>query len=461
MRRWAAPRHSYVRRETTQSLDRGAPENLGLRNGVDDGQNCRLMREKSQVAIGQVRHGQVAHSQVVSGQVVPGHVVPGQAVPGQAASSATAGGYRGAGSGEPGRGIAIARRALVAGALSAPALIGRRATAAAPLKVGFVYVSPIGDAGWSYQHELGRRSLDIAMGDRIKTSFVENVSEGADAERVIRKLAQDGNDLIFTTSFGYMNPTEKVARDFPKTKFEHCTGYKRAANIATYSARFYEGRYLTGIIAGRMTKTNTIGYVAAFPIPEVIQGINAVMLGARSVNPKAEIKVVWTSAWFDPGKEHAAADTLASQGADFLMHHTDSTAVVQAGEEKGIWTCGYDSDMSKYGPRTCTTAVTTDWEGYYIERVRMAMAGAWTSEDTWGGISSGMVKLAPLNKSLPASVASEVATKAAELATARTIVFQGPLRDQSGQDKVAPGKLIPDPDILGMKWFVEGVQGKI
>jgi simple sugar transport system substrate-binding protein len=356
----------------------------------------------------------------------------------------------------------ITRRTILGAAGAAAVLpVTPRARAAGPLKVAYVYVSPIGDAGWTYQHELGRRALDAAMGDKVKTSFVENVSEGADAERVIRKLAQDGNELIFTTSFGYMNPTAKVAEAFPKLKFEHCTGYKRSANLATYSARFYEPRYLTGVLAGRMSKTGTIGYVAAFPIPEVIQGINAVLLGARTVNPAMTAKVVFTSSWFDPGKERAAADTLMAQGADILMQHTDSTAVVQAGEEKGVWTCGYDSDMSKYGPKTCMTAVTMVWDQYYIDRAKAAIDGTWKSTDTWGGIGAGMVKLAPLNKGLPAPVTAEVEARSADIASGKLHPFAGPISDQSGAVKVAAGAKLADKDILSMNWFVDGVQGKV
>jgi simple sugar transport system substrate-binding protein len=358
--------------------------------------------------------------------------------------------------------MTLHRRSL----LAAPALLGaatlaRGAKAADPYKVGFVFVSPIGDAGWTYQHELGRRAVDAALGSAVKTSYVENVPEGADAERVIRRLAQDGNQLIFTTSFGYMNPTEKVAKAFPKIKFEHATGYKRGPNLATYSARYYEPRYLTGVIAGRLSKSGIIGYVAAFPIPEVIQGINAVMLGARSVNPNATIKVIFTSSWFDPGKERAAADTLVAQGADYLTQHTDSTAVVQAAEEKGVWCSGYDSDMLKYAPKTHTTAVEMHWDDYYIDRVKQAIAGTWTSGDVWGGMASGMVKLSKFNPALPAPLLAEVAARAEEIKSGKLVVFGGPLKDQAGAVKVPAGKALTDPEILSMNWFVEGVQGKV
>ena len=356
------------------------------------------------------------------------------------------------------------RRALLRASLAAPVaagLAGRGASAVTPLKVAFVYVSPIGDAGWTYQHELGRRAVDKALAGQVTTSYVEKVEEGADAERVIRQLASSGNELIFATSFGYMNPMVKVAGQFPKLRFEHATGYKRLPNLATYSARFYEGRYVAGVIAGRMSKSGIVGYVAAFPIPEVVQGINAFLLGARSVNPKAQVKVVWTSSWFDPGKERAAADTLIAQGADFLTQHTDSTAVVQAGEEKGVMTIGYNSDMAKYGPKTCLTAVTMDWSGYYIGRVKAALASTWKSEDTWGGFKEGMIKMAPYNAIVPAEVKAEADAKIAAISAGTLKPFGGPIHDQAGKKVVAAGASMSDKDILEMKWFADGVQGKL
>ena len=356
------------------------------------------------------------------------------------------------------------RRTLLRTALAAPVaagLAGRGASAVTPLKVAFVYVSPIGDAGWTYQHELGRRAVAKALAGQVTTSYVEKVEEGADAERVIRQLASSGNELIFATSFGYMNPMVKVAGQFPKLRFEHATGYKRLPNLATYSARFYEGRYVAGVIAGRMSKSGIVGYVAAFPIPEVVQGINAFLLGARSVNPKAQVKVVWTSSWFDPGKERAAADTLIAQGADFLTQHTDSTAVVQAGEEKGIMTIGYNSDMAKYGPKTCLTAVTMDWSGYYIGRVKAALASTWKSDDTWGGFKEGMIKMAPSNAIVPAEVKAEADAKIAAISAGTLKPFSGPIHDQAGKQVVAAGASMSDKDILEMKWFADGVQGKL
>ncbi|MCH8177179.1 MAG: BMP family ABC transporter substrate-binding protein, partial [Proteobacteria bacterium] len=265
---------------------------------------------------------------------------------------------------------------------------------AVEITVGFVYVSPIGDAGWTYQHDQGRLQMERDTG--VKTNYVENVAEGADAERVIREMAKRGDKVIFATSFGYMNYMLKVSKQFPKTAFLHATGYKMGKNMGIYNARFYEGRYLTGIIAGEMTKTNVLGYVAAFPIPEVLQGINAFIKGARSVNPKAELRVIWVNSWYDPGKERQAAMTLMSQDADIITQHTDSTAVVQAAEERGKYAFGYHSDMSKYGPKAHLTAATHHWGNYYTQVVKAVQAGNWKPESVWGGYQEGMIKLAPL-----------------------------------------------------------------
>ena len=356
------------------------------------------------------------------------------------------------------------RRTLLTGLAAAPfaGLTPNARAATAPLKVAYVYPSPIGDAGWAYQHDLGRRAMAATYGDRVVSTYVESVSEeGADAERVIRKFATDGNGLIFTVSFGFMNPTIKVAAQFPNTKFEHCSGYKRAKNVATYSARFYEARYLAGVLAGGMSKTGVIGYVAAFPIPEVVMGINAMLLGMRSVNPNATIKVVFISSWFDPGKERAAADTLISQGADLVTHHTDSTAVTQAGEEKGVYTISYNSDMSKYGPKTCLTGVTHSWGNYYIGRVSDVLDGTWKPTDTWGGVGQGMVGLAPLSAAVPTSVRVQVDAATTKLAAGSLKPFTGPIKDQGGAMKVAAGTSLSDPEIEGMNWFADGVQGKL
>ena len=345
-------------------------------------------------------------------------------------------------------------------AVSSAAALGAPALAASPYKVAYVYVAPIGDAGYTFQHDQGRKAVDAKFGAKVKTSYVENVPEGADAERVIRKLAQS-NKMVFTTSFGFMEPTVKVAHQFPHVIFEHATGYKQAKNLATYSARFYEGRYLAGVIAGRMTKSNVIGFVGAFPIPEVIQNVNAFALGARSVNPHVQVKLVMISAWFDPGKERGAAETLMSQGADVLTTHTDSPAVQQAGEDRGVWTVGFNSDMQRFGPKTCLTSVISDWSGYYIQEVGAAMAGTWKTHDFWGGIKDGLIVLAPYNPALPATVAREIDAKKAAIAQGKLLPFGGPLIDQSGATKVAAGASMPDSDILGLNWLVQGVQGTV
>jgi simple sugar transport system substrate-binding protein len=354
----------------------------------------------------------------------------------------------------------IKRLALVAAAVL-PLAVGHGAGAAEPLKIAFVYVSPVGDAGWTSQHDSGRKELEKALGDKVKTTFVESVNEGADAERVIRELAQAGNQLIFTTSFGFMNPTIKVAAQFPNVIFEHATGYKRAKNVGTYSARFYEGRYLTGMVAGKMTKSNTLGYVAAFPIPEVVQGIDAFTLGARAVNAKVQVKVIWTSSWYDPGKEREAADALVSQGADVLTHHTDSTAVVQAAEEKHIYAVAYHSDMSKYGPHAELTAATHHWGQYYIREAKAVLDGKWQSGDVWGGIKDGMVGLAPFNSVVPKEVVALVEAKKADIAAGKFHPFQGPIKDNDGNIKVPAGQSMSDKEILALNWYVEGIQGKL
>ena len=324
------------------------------------------------------------------------------------------------------------------------------AQAGEALKVGFVYVSPIGDAGWTFQHDLGRKALEKALGDKVVTKYVENVPEGADAERVIRELAGEGERLIFTTSFGYMNPTIKVAAQFPNVIFMHATGYKSAKNVGIYNARFYEARYLTGVVAGRMSKSGVAGYVAAFPIPEVLQGINAFMRGMRSVNPKAELKVIWVNSWFDPGREREAAVTLISQGADVLTHHTDSTAVVQTAEEKGVWSVGYHSDMSKYGPKSQLTAATHLWGDLYIKTAREVIGGTWKPTNIWGGIKDGMVKLAPLNVAVSAEVKEQVAKIEKEIVAGRFHPFAGPVKDNEGKVRVAVGKRMSDDEMQKM-----------
>jgi simple sugar transport system substrate-binding protein len=342
-------------------------------------------------------------------------------------------------------------------ALAAPAT----AQTKEPLKIGFVYVSPIGDAGWTFQHDTGRKEMEKALGGKVTTKYVESVAEGADAERVIRDLAKSGHDLIFTTSFGYMNPTLKVAPAFPLKYFEHATGYKTAKNVGIYNARFYEGRYLAGMVAGKMTKTGVAGYVAAFPIPEVVMGINAFARGMRSVNPKAEVKVIWVNSWFDPGRESEASSTLVSQGADVLTHHTDSTAAVLTAEARKIYAIAYHSDMSKYGPNAQLTAVTHHWGDYYTRVAQSVVDGKWQQDNVWGGIKDGMIKLAPFNKVVPPDVVAMVRKAEAEIASGKLHPFTGPMKTNEGKEVLAAGKAITDADLSKMDYYVEGVVGKL
>ncbi len=330
-----------------------------------------------------------------------------------------------------------------------------------PLKVGFVYVGPVGDFGWSYQHDQGRQALEKHFGDKIVTTYVESVKEGADAQRVINQLAADGNDLIFSTSFGFMNPTLKAAKRAKNVKFEHATGYKRGKNVSTYSSRFYEGRYIAGTLVGTMTKSNTIGYVASFPIPEVIRGINATLLGARSVNPKAKIKVVWVNSWYDPAKETEAAKSLIAAGADVLMQHTDSPAIAQLAEEKGVWMVGQATDMKQFAPNKQLTAIIDDWSHYYIDRVNKVMKGEWKSEDTWGGFDQEMVKLAPFNEAIPEATRKAGQQLLADITAKKFHPFTGPIKSRDGKEVAKAGEVIGDKDLLKMNYFIEGVEGDL
>jgi simple sugar transport system substrate-binding protein len=330
-----------------------------------------------------------------------------------------------------------------------------------PLKVGFIYVGPIGDFGWSYEHNEGRLAIEEAFGDRVETTYVESVPEGADAERVLRQLAQSGHDLIFTTSFGFMNATVNVASQFPDVKFEHATGYQRADNLATYSARFYEGRHVIGLIAGHMTETNIIGYIGAYPIPEVIRGINSAYLAAKSVNPDVQFKIVWANTWFDPALEADAAATLIEQGADVLMQHTDSTAPMTIAEERGILAFGQASDMKNFGPNAQLTAIIDNWAPYYIERTQAVLDGTWESSDTWGGIDSGMVELAPFSERIHEDVRAKAQAAADAIVAGTLHPFTGPINRQDGTPWLAEGEVADDATLLGMNFYVEGIEGAI
>ena len=356
--------------------------------------------------------------------------------------------------------ITIFKLAASAFALAVAFSIGT-ASAADKTKVGFVYVGPIGDHGWSYEHNQGRLAVEKAFGDRVKTTYVENVSEGPDAARVIQQLARGGHSVIFTTSFGFMNPTLKVAKRFPEVKFEHATGFKRSKNVATYSGRFYEGRHVIGLIAGKMTKSNTVGYIASFPIPEVVRGINAAYLAAKSVNPKVKFKIVWVSTWFDPGKEADAANALIDQGADVLMQHTDSPAAMQIAEKKGIYAFGQASDMVKFGPKAQLTSIIDDWGPYYVARVKAAMDGTWKSQDTWDGIGPGMVDIAPFSKSIPNDVRAMAAKARDNIAAGKLHPFTGPINKQDGSPWLKAGQTASDGELAGMNFYVQGVEGSL
>ena len=335
------------------------------------------------------------------------------------------------------------------------------ASAADPLKVGFIYVGPIGDMGWSYQHDQGRLAMEKEYGDKIVTSYVESVPEGPDAERVLTQLALEGNQLIFATSFGYMDATANVAAKFPNVKFEHATGYKRADNLATYDARFYEGRAIQGTIAGRMTKTNKIGYIGSFPIPEVIQGINAAYIHAKKVNPAVEIKVVWAYTWFDPAKEADAAAALIAEGVDVLLQHTDSTAPQAKAQEAGIYTFGQASDMAAFAPKPRISSTIDNWAPYYIKRAGAMLDGSWASEATWGGIDSGMVGIGEITSEVPAEVKAEAEAMIAAIGSGEYHPFTGPLNKQDGSAWLAEGEKADDGTLAGMNFFVEGISAEM
>lgn len=346
---------------------------------------------------------------------------------------------------------------LAAGA--APGLL-RTAQAAGPYNVAYIYVGPVSDFGYSYQHDQGRKAVEAAYGDKVKTSYVENVPEGPDAERVLTELANKGNQLIFATSFGFMNPTVKVAHQFPKIYFEHATGYKRAKNLATYNIRFYEGRYIQGVIAGKLSKSGTVGYICSVPIPEVVMGLNSFIQGMRSVNPQGRIKTVWINEWYDPGKEGDAAKALIDQGCDILAQHTDSAAPLQIAQQRGVHGFGQASDMSKLAPKAQLTASVDNWGPYYIDRVKMAMDGTWKSTDTWGGLGADMLRMAPY-ANMPADVVGLAKQTENDIAVGKIVIFKGPIKDQSGAIKVAANTTLDDKAIAGMNWLAEGVEGQL
>jgi basic membrane protein A len=350
--------------------------------------------------------------------------------------------------------VTTAKATAAAGATTA-------AASGEKFKVAFVYVGPVGDGGWTFAHDTGRKYLIEKM-PNVETTFIENVPETpADAERVITELAQKGNKMIFTTSFGYMDPTINVAKKFPNVYFEHATGYKTAANVATYQVRQYQPRYLAGIIAGKMTKSNLIGYVAAFPIPEVIGGIDAFTLGVRSVNPNAKVKVVWTSTWYDPALEKTAAKSLLDAGCDILAQHQDTPSTLQAAQEAGKYAFGNDSIMESYAPKAHLASPYWNWGIYYVDRVKAAMDGTWKPTEYFGGYKEGVVDLSPLSSAVPDDAKKLVEEKKAAMKAGTFDVYTGPIKDQTGAVKVAEGQKMSDKDILGIDYFFEGVDGTI
>lgn len=350
------------------------------------------------------------------------------------------------------------RNFLKAGAAAgALPLLSQRASAD-EFKAGYVYVGPIGDFGYSYQHDQGRLAADKALG--VKSTYVEKVPEGADAERVIRSLADDGHKIIFTTSFGFMDATLKVARDYPDVYFEHATGYKRADNMATYNIRFYEGRYIQGVIAGMMSKAGVVGYIGSIPIPEVIMGMNAFILGMRSVNPQGKIKQVFINSWYDPGKEADAAKALLDQGADIVAQHTDSPAPLQVAAERGLKGFGQASDMIKFAPNAQLTSSIDQWDNYYIDRTKAAMDGTWKTGDTWGGLKTGMLKMANY-ANMPDDVRKAAVATEQGIRDGKIVIFKGAINAQDGSAKVAAGQTLNDGEIAGMDWLAEGVEGDL
>lgn len=346
---------------------------------------------------------------------------------------------------------------LVAACFSFPAF----AQLPAPVKAAFVYVTPLTDAGWVRQHDDARRAVDAALGDKVRTSFVENVAEGPDAERVIRDLAMQGHQIIFTPSFGYMEPTLKVAAEFPNVKFESVTGYKTAPNVAVSNARYYEGRYLAGVAAGRLA--DQAGYVAGFPIPEVLQGINAFTLGMRSVNPKATLRVVFLGEWFNPPRERDAAMSLMNQGAEVLAFHTGSTAVMVAAQERGKLAVAYHSDMRKVAPDAQVAAVTHQWGAYYTRRVKAVLDGNWKSERVWGGVKEGMIRVDAFGPKVPVKVRDEVLARQKDIAAGKLHPFRAvaDVKDNEGKVVIAKGQTLSDEAILNMNWLAEGVLAKL
>ena len=357
----------------------------------------------------------------------------------------------------------LARAAALAAALLSPFHTPAQTTNA-PLEVGFVYVSPVGEAGWSYQHDLGRREMERALGDKVKTTVVEAVAEGADSERVMRDLARQGHRLIFATSFGYLEPALRVAAEFPQVKFEHAGGYKTAPNLGTYNARYYEARYLAGWLAGKTSRSGIAGYVAGFPVPEVVQGVNAFAIGMREANPKAQVRVLWLNTWFDPAREREAAQALINQGADVLTNHSGSPAVPQAAQaafkDKGVRVIAYQSDMRAFAPDAQLAAVTHHWGGHYTRVARAVLEGRWKPEPVWAGMKDGLVQLSALDAALPKELRAQLEAKRQAIVSGKLQPFAGRLLDNAGHERQAGG-VMGDAAIASMNWLAAGVVGTL
>jgi len=351
--------------------------------------------------------------------------------------------------------------AASAASAAEPASAASAAAAAGPLKIAFAYVGPVGDAGWTYAHDQARLAVEKEFGDKIKTSFVEKVPEGPEAERVIRDLVGQGNTLIFGTTFGYMEPMLKVAADNPNVKFEHGTGYKTSANMRTYDSRTYEGAYMAGVIAGSMSKSGTIGVVGSIPIPEVIRNINAYTLGAQSINPKIKTKVVWVNSWFDPPKETEGAQSLINQGADVLFQNTDSPAVLQTAEKAGKYAFGWDSDMSKFGPKSHLASAIINWSPYYIKATKDALEGTWATGGVWWGVKEGAIDIVSISDAVPADTKAKIDTIKSGLKDGSFVVFKGPIVGQDGKEVLAKDTVADDKFLGGINFYVKGVEGSV
>src|SRR5213595_373095 len=365
---------------------------------------------------------------------------------------------------------ALAAGALVACSKSeapapAPAATPAAAPAAKPepLKIAFAYVGPVGDGGWTFAHDNGRKAVEKEFGDKVQTSFVEKVPEAADAERVFRDMIGEGNKLIFGTTFGYMEPMLKVAGDTPDVKFEHATGYKQAPNMRTYDTRTYEGAYMAGVIAGGMTKTNTLGVVGSIPIPEVIRNINSYTLGAQSVNPKVKVKVVWVNEWFNPPKETEAAQSLINGGADVLMQNTDSSAVLQTAEKAGKYAFGWDSDMTAYGPKAHLASAVINWAPYYISTTKQVLDGSWKTSSTkiWWGVKEGAIDIVSISDKVPAELKAKVEKVKAGLKDGSFAIWKGPIVGADGKEVLKAGVVADDAFLGDIKFYVKGVEGKV